>query len=587
MEYHQRVFAALICSFLACGTVAATAAAPLEPPNCPSGFDMTDLQPETAAAPGCGAANFDSFTEIAYTADSALRLDVLVPNAGTAPRPLVVWVHGGGWRSGSKAQRAQAQRLVCRGYIVASIDYRLSGEAVFPAQIHDVKAAIRHLRANASTYGIDTTRIAVFGSSAGGHLAALAGTSSGIASLEDTTQGNGTTSSRVQAVVDWYGPTQLTLMDSQLLAEGCPAGTARHGEAGSAESQLLGCTLSAAACADQARAANPGAYVDAQDPPALILHGDQDCTVPQGQSELLAQALDGAGVCAVRRTVPTAGHGGPPWQSAPVQDASAEFLDRILSRPAVPPSPVVANCNAFLVTGDSASANGARWRYTSTDEGTQYVLTGLLFTPGGSGPFPGVVVSHGAGGNATGGTGYSANIARTMRGWGMVTIATNYTHTSDPNAATFRPSGPLGASDANVLRARKARSLLSCVAGVDLRRLAAHGHSMGAFVTGQLLGTYPGDFRAASHTAGGANQNGPNATRSATAANIRTPYQIHHGDADTVVDIGLDQELARILEANDATHAFITYPGYDHRAIATDAVMLERVRRWYRMFGVL
>jgi dienelactone hydrolase len=109
------------------------------------------------------------------------------------------------------------------------------------------------------------------------------------------------------------------------------------------------------------------------------------------------------------------------------------------------------------------------------------------------------------------------------------------------------PDGDTGASDANVLRAHKARNLLGCLASVDMQRLAAHGHSMGAFVTGQLLGSYPEAFRAASHSAGGASANGPNATRSAVAASIRTPYQLHHGDADTVVNIALDQELDRIL----------------------------------------
>jgi dienelactone hydrolase len=242
-----------------------------------------------------------------------------------------------------------------------------------------------------------------------------------------------------------------------------------------------------------------------------------------------------------------------------------------------------ANCGAFNVSGDATSTNGATWSYASTDDGVAYSLAGTLFTPGGTARYPGVVVSHGAGGSASS---YSASIARVMRGWGMVAIATHYTHAGN-GVGTGQPDGDFGASDANVLRAHKARNLLGCVAGVDMQRLAAHGHSMGAFVTGQLLGTYPDDFRAASHSAGGASANGPNATRSAVAANIRTPYQLHHGDADTVVDIALDQELDRILTTSGTPHALLIYPGYPHQQIALDSSMLDRVRAWYTLHGVL
>jgi dienelactone hydrolase len=242
------------------------------------------------------------------------------------------------------------------------------------------------------------------------------------------------------------------------------------------------------------------------------------------------------------------------------------------------------DCTAFHVSGDVTTNNGATWSYSSTDDGVTYSLTGTLFAPAGSGPFPAVVISHGAGGNASG---YSANVARTMRGWGMVAIATNYTHAGGLTGVTLLPAGADGASDANVQRAHKTRNLLGCIASVDMRRLAAHGHSMGAFVTGQLLGTWPEDFRAASHSAGGINENGPNATRSAVAAHIRTPYQMHHGDADTVVNLSLDQDLDSLLTTNGVAHALVTYAGYTHDQIALDATMLDRVRSWYALQGVL
>jgi dienelactone hydrolase len=241
------------------------------------------------------------------------------------------------------------------------------------------------------------------------------------------------------------------------------------------------------------------------------------------------------------------------------------------------------NCAAFLVSGDATATNGANWTYTSSDDGVAYSLTGKLFAPAGMGPFPAAIVSHGAGGNAAG---YSANVARTMRGWGMVAIATNYTHAGGGQAVGL-PDGEFGASEANVLRARKARNLLSCIATVDMQRLATHGHSMGAFVTAQLLGSHPGEFRAASHSAGGANENGPNATRIAVALNIRTPYLLHHGDNDTVVHIALDQELDRILTTNGVPHSLVTWPGYTHQQIALDAGILDQVRTWYQLHGVL
>lgn len=254
------------------------------------------------------------------------------------------------------------------------------------------------------------------------------------------------------------------------------------------------------------------------------------------------------------------------------------------SPPATAAGAAPANCSAFAVTGDAGSQAGARWSYQSTDEGIFYALTGTLFTPTGPGPYAGAVVSHGFGGSANG---YASNVARVMRDWGMVVIATNYTHAPDELDAGLLPQGENGASAANVQRAHKARDLLSCVAGVDLRRVTAHGHSMGAFVTGQMLGTYPGDFVAASHSAGGASASGANSTSDDVAAKIRTPYQMHHGDADGVVDVALDRHLDGILAAQGVPHELHVYPGYTHEQIALDDAMLTRVRAWYQAHGAL
>lgn len=244
-----------------------------------------------------------------------------------------------------------------------------------------------------------------------------------------------------------------------------------------------------------------------------------------------------------------------------------------------------ADCASLVVSGNPQSPNGANWTYDSIDDGVRYVLEGVLFVPSGPGPFPAVVVSHGKGGTPRG---YSAAIARSMVLWGLVAIGTMSTHAPDGEDAGNEPQGADGASEANVLRAHKARDLLGCLGSVDMARVAAHGHSMGAFVTGQLLGTYPADFRAASHTAGGVSQ-GPNATKPEAAERIVAPYQIHHGRADLVVPLALDVALAAILAGNGTPHQLLVrpYEGLTHEQIAFDPLMLQRVRRWYEAHGVL
>lgn len=245
---------------------------------------------------------------------------------------------------------------------------------------------------------------------------------------------------------------------------------------------------------------------------------------------------------------------------------------------------VSIDCGAWTRVGDATAMDGARWTYQSTDNGVRFQLSGVLFTPVGTGPFPGAVVSHGRGGNAAG---YSSSVARVMRDWGLVVIATNYTHAPSDIGATLLPQGAEGASPENVERAHKTRELLSCLGIVDMDRVAAHGHSMGAFVTGQLLGRHPQDFAAASHTAGGVGAPESSATTADVAAMIITPYQLHHGDADVVVDLGLDENLRDLLEASGVPNELHVYGAYTHAEIALDPLMFERVRAWYQEHGVL
>jgi dienelactone hydrolase len=249
-------------------------------------------------------------------------------------------------------------------------------------------------------------------------------------------------------------------------------------------------------------------------------------------------------------------------------------------------------CTKLQLTGSSTSPGGATFTYDSTDEGTHYRLRGILLAPGGAGPFPAVVISHGKGGTPNG---YSKLMATQMVSWGLVAIGVQYSHAPSDDG---EPKGADGASPENILRADKARQLLTCVPSVDQQRIAAHGHSMGAFVTGGLLATYPSVFRAASHTAGGTCAAGNPCTPETLAPHIRTPYQLHHGDNDCTVAFRLGQALDTVLATANISHELHVYQYTrpmctcpcntdDHQLIAQDATMLGRVRAWYTSHGVL
>ena len=247
-----------------------------------------------------------------------LHLDLYLPEKSEKPLPLLIWIHGGAWRAGAKeGDVVPMLPLTAGGYAMASVEYRLSQEAVFPAQIFDCKAAVRWLRANAAKYNLDPARFAAMGASAGGHLAALVGASGGVTALEgdvnDLKQ-----SSRVQAVVDWYGP-------ADLLQIGIPPSDIKHNDPGSPESQLIGGAL--LEHRDKAAQASPVTYVSKEAPPFLIMHGDADRSVPFNQSELLLAALQKAGVDSTLIPEKGIGHG---FSGAQYLPPVREFLDRCL-----------------------------------------------------------------------------------------------------------------------------------------------------------------------------------------------------------------------------------------------------------------
>jgi acetyl esterase/lipase len=265
--------------------------------------------------------------DVAYaSASETQKLDLYVPE-GDGPFPVIINLHPGGFMVGDKSNPAATDELLAAGYAVASPNYRLSGEAIFPAPIQDAKAAVRWLRAHATEYNLDPERFGAFGQSAGGNLAALLGTSCGAAELEGADLGNADQSSCVQAVVDWFGPIDFLTMDEQFTGTSCPA---THNAADSPESKLLGGPVQSTP--DAAKAANPITYISPETPPFFIQHGTADCNVPPQQAQQLYDALVPA-IGADRATLTYlegAGHGGPQFTETANIQAMVAFLDKYL-----------------------------------------------------------------------------------------------------------------------------------------------------------------------------------------------------------------------------------------------------------------
>ena len=239
-----------------------------------------------------------------------LRLDLYLPQ--TAHPPLFVWIHGGGWARGDKADiNPSIIELTRDGFAVASLNYRLGGVSLHPKQVQDLKGAIRWLRANSGQYGYDAEQIAVGGGSAGGHLALLLGLSGGVAELEGDVGGNRKESSRVQAIVDLYGPSDL-----EAYAKANPKFQRRKTD------ELL-------------RSASPLQYLSADDPPLLVMHGEQDPVVPVAQSQRLHERYVQAGLDAELHILPGAGHGGRPFKDRQTYQWIRQFLQKHLGETAV------------------------------------------------------------------------------------------------------------------------------------------------------------------------------------------------------------------------------------------------------------
>ncbi len=294
-------------------------------------------------------------------------LDIYMPtNPPPGPRPAVVWIHGGGWTNGDKISAGnRAPLLLSAGFVVVGINYRYAQDAIFPAQIHDCKGALRWLRANAQTYNIDPARIGVWGSSAGGHLVALLGTSAGVAAAEGVVGGNLSQSSRVQAVADYFGPTDFFNVEGWHTQ--CMPVTA--------ESRLLGACLGEIQANQHdpawaepvalAHLAGSVTHVTHDDPPFYIAHGTADNTVWPEHSEILHGLLIGAGVESTLRLVQGVGHTMPASED---QFVRAFFSAMLVTSPAPAPCSGDANRDGLVNAADLSVLLGGFGAYQPSGE---------------------------------------------------------------------------------------------------------------------------------------------------------------------------------------------------------------------------
>lgn len=266
--------------------------------------------------------------DIAYIADgdAAQKLDLYLPETRSEkPLPLIVHIHGGGGRAGSKFP-CPVTPMVLKGYAVASVEYRFSQKAIFPAQIQDCQAAIRWLRAHSAKYNLDPAHVGVVGGSAGGHLSALVGTSGGKNAFAPI-GGHEDQSDRVQAVCDYFGPANFTTVVQQAADDKNVKNIFQFNTPSDPYSGLIGTQLDDQAKAD---AVSPLHYISKDSPPILILHGTHDALVPYAQSEEFAAALKQQGVETWLQKLPGSGHGGPAFNKPALLSLIQNFFAKHL-----------------------------------------------------------------------------------------------------------------------------------------------------------------------------------------------------------------------------------------------------------------
>ena len=251
--------------------------------------------------------------------DPKQNFDLYKPAGAAGKLALVIWIHGGGWWTGGK-KNMEVGYLIGHGYAIASVGYRFSKDSIFPAQIRDCNAAIRYIFQHAAQLGIDTSRVVVAGASAGGHLASLAGMSLNNKRQDFDPYPLKGRKVSIKGVINFYGPADLYAF------HGDGAGY-KVDSASSSVSRLLG--ASPLVRPDLAKWASPATYVDKDDPPVLILHGDKDPIVHYYLGPLFYNVLRLAGVKATLVTVPGGGHGGPEFSDTERQAQVLDFLRQI------------------------------------------------------------------------------------------------------------------------------------------------------------------------------------------------------------------------------------------------------------------
>lgn len=258
--------------------------------------------------------------------DEAQMLDIYVPETPSdKPLPLIVHIHGGGWRAGNKFP-CPVSAMVFEGYAVASVEYRFSQKAIFPAQLQDCQAAIRWLRAHAMQYNFDPEHLGAIGGSAGGHLSALVGTSGGKKAFP-AIGGHLDQSDRVQAVIDIYGPADFSTVVQQAAEDKNVKNIFAFNTPSDPYSSLIGTRLDDKPKADAVSSVH---YVSQDSPPFLILHGTHDTLVPYAQSVQLEAALKAQGVPVWFQSLPGAGHGGPAFSKPAIIQLMQAFFDKHL-----------------------------------------------------------------------------------------------------------------------------------------------------------------------------------------------------------------------------------------------------------------
>lgn len=297
-----------ICAVALAGCTAETPELPKPNPESASLFTTIEPSPTTSAAPSPAPppeVTDDAFRDIDYVGDGNRKqtLDLYLPTSPEHPdpAPLVIFVHGGGWNQGDKSafdERAGGKMVAivdflrANGYAVAGVNYRLSDEATWPAPLHDLKAATRHLRAYAGAYGIDPARFAVAGESAGGQLAMMLGLTPNVADL-DGPEGPRDVSTEFSAIVSYYGVSDLRTLPAERHEHNCPPQSMPG--ATTLEGRMLGVEPSQSEGALLGSQASPIMYASAAAPPLMLLHGTSDCTVVDVQSIRMHQAMQASG----------------------------------------------------------------------------------------------------------------------------------------------------------------------------------------------------------------------------------------------------------------------------------------------------